>query len=92
MVNPKPKNRVKTSSKQPKTVTVTVSKTTQVPQFEPLVVTVSQTFEVEAGESARDIRDEALHLMGLSVKRAIIEQTELYLTRIGANKKRNRED
>jgi hypothetical protein len=69
-----------------------VSKTTQVPQFEPLVVTISQTFDVEDGESARDIRDEALRSMGLSVKRAIAEQTELYLKRIGANKKRNRED
>jgi hypothetical protein len=70
---------------------VTVTKTTQVPQFEPLVITVSQVYDIDEGDSVAAIRREELDKIGRSVHKAIVEQTPLYLKRIGAPR-RNSED
>jgi hypothetical protein len=68
-----------------------VTKTTQVPQFEPLVITVSQDYDIGDDESVRAVREEALDQIGRAVHKAIVAQTPLYLKEIGAPR-RKRED
>ena len=43
-----------------KTLVVTVSKTTQIVQFEPLVVSATETYELDAGEDLKEARSKAL--------------------------------
>jgi hypothetical protein len=100
MVNPRPKSRTGRredglkvgTGKRPKQITVTVTKTTQVPQFEPLVITVSQDYDIDDDDVVSAVRAEALTQIGKAVHKAIVEQTPLYLKEIGAPRNRRDED
>jgi hypothetical protein len=61
-----------------KTVTVTIQRTVQIKQYEPVVVIVSETHEVQDGETTRDVRNAAYNSVSASVVRYIDHEVENY--------------
>ena len=61
-----------------KTVTVTVQRTVQIRQFEPVVVIVSETHEVKDGENTREVRNAAYNSVSSSVVKYIEHEVENY--------------
>jgi len=68
---------IKTGHKA-KTVTVTVQRTVQIRQFEPVVVIVSETHEVKEGESTREVRNAAYNGISASVVKYVAHEIENY--------------
>jgi hypothetical protein len=74
MVNPiglktKTKKRQPTSERQPDSVTVSVQKTLQVVQFEPVVVSVSETYTLQEGDDVAEVRTEMYNRCAKAVVR-----------------------
>ena len=65
-------------SHKAKTVTVTVARTVQLKQFEPVVVTVSEVHEIKEGESTREVRNAAYNGISASVIKYIDHEVETY--------------
>ncbi len=64
------KNRkTRALNKQPTSTTVTVQKTIQVVQFEPVTVTVSETYDIEPGDDVTAIRAHAYNNCAKSMVR-----------------------
>jgi len=61
-----------------KTITVTVARTVQIKQYEPVVVTVSETHEVKEGEVTREVRNAAYNSVSASVVRYVEHEVENY--------------
>ena len=61
-----------------KTITVTVQRTVQIKQYEPVVVIVSETHEVKDGESTREVRNSAYNSVSASVVRYVEHEVENY--------------
>jgi hypothetical protein len=61
-----------------KTITVTVARTVQLKQYEPVVVTVSETHEVREGESTREVRNAAYNSVSASVVRYVEHEVDNY--------------
>ena len=55
-----------------KTLVVTISKTTQIVQFEPLVVSATETYELDVGEDLKEVRAKAIKSLGESVRKSMI--------------------
>jgi CTP:molybdopterin cytidylyltransferase MocA len=72
------KNKMVKPSHQAKTVTVTVQRTVQIRQYEPVVVTVSETHEVLEGESTREVRNAAYNGISASVVKYVEHEVENY--------------
>lgn len=80
MVNPKIKTKTDKPPKQrvPKSVTVTVSKTVQIRQYEPSTVTVTEVHELEADDDARAVRREVYGNISKSVLSYINNEIEIH--------------
>jgi hypothetical protein len=64
------KNRkTRAISKQPKTTTVTYTKTLQVVQFEPVTISVSETYDLEPGDDVVSVRAHAYNSCAKSAVR-----------------------
>lgn len=61
--------KVRALNKRPNSTTVTITKTIQVVQFEPVTVTVSETYDIEDGEDVVAIRSHAYNSCAKSVVR-----------------------
>jgi hypothetical protein len=61
-----------------KTVTVSVQRTVQIKQYEPVVVIVSETHEVKEGESTREVRNAAYNSVSASVVRYVEHEVDNY--------------
>ena len=61
-----------------KTITVTVQRTVQIKQYEPVVVIVSETHEVKDGESTREVRNAAYNAVSAAVVRYVEHEVENY--------------
>lgn len=55
-----------------KTLTVTVSKTTQIVQYEPLAVTLTETYDLAPGENLRTGRAKAIRSLGATLRKEMI--------------------
>jgi len=58
-----------------KTISVTITKTKQVVQFEPLTVTVTEVAELEEGDKASDAKAKLYESVSKSVKQFMEEET-----------------
>ncbi len=57
-------------------VTVTVQKTKQIPQFEPSLVSVTESAEIEDGENAKEVRTMLYESASKAVKKFMKEEIE----------------
>jgi hypothetical protein len=62
-----------------KTVTVTISRTVQIRQYEPVTVTVSEVHEVKEGETTREVRNSAYNAVSASVVKYVEHEVDNYL-------------
>jgi hypothetical protein len=72
------KKKVAKPGHEAKTVTVTIQRTVQIKQFEPVVVIVSETHEVKEGESTREVRNAAYNGISASVVKYIDHEIDNY--------------
>jgi hypothetical protein len=72
------KKSVGTKPHQARTVTVSVQRTVQIKQYEPVVVIVSETHEVKDGESTREVRNAAYNGISASVLKYVEHEVENY--------------
>lgn len=81
MVNPKlKKTKTAAQPKQrvPKSLTVTVSKTVQIKQYEPSTVTLTEVHELADGDDARLVRREVYSNLSKSVLAMINHEIEIH--------------
>ena len=55
-----------------KELVVTISKTTQISQYEPLVVSATETYTMDADDDLRECRAKAVKSLGESVRKSMI--------------------
>jgi len=72
------KKKISKPSHEARTVTVTVQRTVQIRQFEPVVVIVSETHEVKEGESTREVRNAAYNGISASVVKYVEHEVDNY--------------
>lgn len=61
-----------------KMVSVTLSKTVQAHQFEPLVVTITESAEVESGEKVREVRDKLYESASVGLHKIMVKELKLW--------------
>jgi len=76
------KDKVKLPERQPESLTVTVSRTAQIRQFEPVHVSVTQVYTVGDSISISSLRRTALEAIGSAVEQAIDKEIDRYSTHV----------
>lgn len=74
-----------------KTITVTVTKTVQAAQYEPVTVTVTETIQVPASKDSREAHMDAYTGVTKSVKKFIDNEVAKYTEPAKRDKKRSKE-
>jgi hypothetical protein len=64
--------------REPRELTVTVSRTVQIVQFSPVTVTVTEVHELAEGDDARSVRNEVFNNVSGSVARYIDHEIKRY--------------
>ena len=77
-------------SKPKKTITVTVSKTVQTQQYEPVIVTVSETVEVSADRDSQEVHLETYKGVTKSAKKFIDNEIAKWTEVQARDKKRSK--
>lgn len=72
-----------------KIITIEVSKTVQVAQFEPVTVKVTETVEVGADQDASEVRFETYKTVTQAVKKYIDNEVRKYTDETKAKKRRS---